>query len=468
MGFRYIFYFFLIISAPVWVVGQENLVSNPGFEGDPLLPDSTANGHLRASIREYKKTHPGASADNISSAFGLFPLEIPNTSYSQGKPGDMLVQGWFQPTLGTTDYWNTNTSYPGSDPFPSSPRQGGKMGMVFSITPEYIETRLTEPLEAGRSYYVEFYIHPPKTASIQALSSLGALFTKDSLITQRGGYIQAQPQVLVCDTVVLNDQAHWRKISGCFTAKGGEQFLTIGCFDFYEAMGIRKKFEPFFAKQTRFGSPQEINKFQNGYGDLWYYLVDDVLVTEDEDCEHFEAESENITFLVDVSASMHRGGFMDALKQDIEAFLLGVGKNTEVSILSFAAQVKILTSHTKLTDESKLSTLLDSLVPGGKTNIQEAIGKAYQIAGQVKDTTLENRMILLTDAAFDLDESTIHIIQEGFLKRNIRLQVFHYGTEKNEKLDRMITKNGGEYHSSSGESLQKVLVNQVDCPCKLK
>jgi hypothetical protein len=468
MVFRYLCYFLLVMLTPAWVNGQENLVTNPGFEGDPLLPDSSENGRLRTSIREYKMSHPGVSSDNVSSVFGRFPLEIPNTSYSQGKPGDMLVQGWFQPTLGTTDYWNTHTSYPGSDPFPRSPRQGGKIGMVLSITPEYIETRLAEPLVAGRSYYVEFYIHPPKTASVQALSSFGALFTKDSLVTQTGGYIEAMPQVLVCDTVVLNDQAHWRKISGCFTAKGGEAFLTIGCFDFYEFMGIRKKFEPFFAKQTRFGSPQEITKFQNGYGDLWYYLIDDVLVTEDDDCEHFEAETENITFLVDVSSSMYRGGYMDELKQDIEAFLLGVGKHTEVSILSFASQVKVLANHARLTDEHTLTTLLDSLVPGGKTDIYEAIGKGYQIAGQAKDTTLENRMILLTDAAFDLDQTTIDIVQEGFLKKNIRLQVFHYGHERNDKLDRLITRNGGEYHSSSGESLQKVLVNQVHCPCKLK
>ncbi len=458
---KYAFLFVLAFGGLAYISAQINLVPNPGFEGQPLLPDTSANGRLRASIKEYKDTHPDASSDHISSSLGIFPLDIPVNSYAQGNPGDYLVEGWFQPTEGTSDFWNSNECSPHGEKFPAARKQGGKIGMVFKLTPEYIETQLTEPLEAGVNYYLEFYIRPPKASMYQALTTIGALLTRDKMIQYNGAYIKAQPQIMFCDTIVLNDSYKWHKISGCFTAKGGEEFLTIGVFDFNTQ--TKAKFEPFI---PRGGAEQNLDILK-GSGNWWYYLLDDVMLTEDHDCEMFESPKENVTFLIDVSASMYRGEYIDALKGDIESYLLGAGKNTEVSILSFAATVTTLASHVNLKDEHKLTAVLDSLLPGSKTNIQEGLRKAFEAASNVKDTTIENRMILLTDASFTLDETAIGLIQKAMAK-GITFTVFHYGEKPNEILNKLIQRNGGEYHSSSQESLQKLLVHKVECPCKIK
>ena len=445
--------------------GQENLVHNPGFEGYPLLPDTSHEGQLRTAIHDFQQAHPDVTWDSVARAFHRFSLDIPVNQFSQGKPGNYLVDGWFQPTRGTTDYWNSNNCHPGDERFPPSPRQGGKIGMVFVISPEYIETRLQEPLEAGMSYYLEFYIRPPEAARWQALTSIGALFTHDSLLLNNDDYIQALPQVLVCDTVLLNGYEKWQKISGCFTARGGEQYLTIGCFDFYEAMGIRKKFDPFFKRPV---TPRNFSFLtEGGNNNWWYYLLDDVYLVEDPACEQMEANAGNLTLLIDVSASMYRGKYMEALKQDIETYLTGAGKKTHISILSFAAGVQVLTDHAQLNDEASIDAVLDSLVPGGQTDIRQAIAQAYQVAGTVKDTTADNRIILLTDANFELDETAVKQIKQG-LSSGIRFNVFHYGDHRNEALSRLVTKNGGEYHSSATESLQQLLIHQVECPCRVK
>ncbi len=467
MSLKHTFIFVLVFLSSGLLLGQGNLVTNGGFEGYPLLPDTSINGRMRDNIKWYRTSHPGVSSDQVSSALGIFSLDIPVNSYSQGKAGDYLVDGWFQATDGTTDFWNSNDCSVGNYKLPGSPRHGGKIGMVLNIAPEYIETKLDEPLEAGMSYYLEFFIHPPAGANWQALTTFGALFTSEKIITSNTDYIKALPQVLVCDTVVLNNSHNWQKISGCFTAKGGEQYLTIGCFDFYEAMGIRKKFEPFYAKQAM-GKSMHEPKLSDGSKRWWYYLVDDVMLTEDEDCEHFIQEHESMTLLIDVSASMYRGKYMDALKDDIETYISGAGKNTDISVLSFAADVKTLVNHAKLNDPNRLASVLDSLVPGGKTNIMNGIVKAFKTAKEVKDTTIENRVILLTDADFELDETTIAVIKEAYEHRNITLSVFHYGTKPNDKLDKLLVKNGGEYHSSSTESLQELLIHEVVCPCRLK
>ena len=101
---KYVFLFVLAYTGYAYSFSQENLISNPGIEGEPLLPDTSINGRLRASIKEFRHTHPGASSDHISSSLGIFPLDIPVQSYSQGKAGDYLVEGWFQATNGTTDF----------------------------------------------------------------------------------------------------------------------------------------------------------------------------------------------------------------------------------------------------------------------------------------------------------------------------------------------------------------------------
>jgi hypothetical protein len=62
-----------------------------------------------------------------------------------------------------------------------------------------------------------------------AIKNMGAYFSVNtpSLITYY--YINATPQV-VNNTGFLSDTINWTEIKGCFTALGGEQYITIGSF----------------------------------------------------------------------------------------------------------------------------------------------------------------------------------------------------------------------------------------------
>ncbi len=77
-------------------------------------------------------------------------------------------------------------------------------------------------------YCVSFFVSRADRIT-HAINSIGAYFTT-SAPTMTNVYISATPQVInqngfITDTIV------WTEIKGCFTAQGGEQYVTIGNFN---------------------------------------------------------------------------------------------------------------------------------------------------------------------------------------------------------------------------------------------
>ena len=112
---------------------------------------------------------------------------------------------------------------------------------------EYLQTQLKEPLRAGETYRVSFYVSLSEYSS-GAVATIGALFTEDRIgdtvrsvlmnkeIRQLAqGVSQTiasyyEPQVVNDFNYVLGDTKTWVQVGGTFTARGGERFMTIGNF----------------------------------------------------------------------------------------------------------------------------------------------------------------------------------------------------------------------------------------------
>lgn len=102
---------------------------------------------------------------------------------------------------------------------------------------EYIEVMLKSGLSQNRKYCVEFYysIANWTTESFYFPITIGALIT-DTLVKRKPSElyyftdIHANAQIRQRLPNIL-DTLNWIKVSGTFTAKGGEKYLTIGNFD---------------------------------------------------------------------------------------------------------------------------------------------------------------------------------------------------------------------------------------------
>lgn len=94
---------------------------------------------------------------------------------------------------------------------------------------EYFYQQLLNPLQAGKVYCLSFYVSRADRNQY-AIHSIGAYFSNTAQSTGSIGYINKTPQI-VNQNGFITDTSSWTNIQGCYTATGGENFITIGNFN---------------------------------------------------------------------------------------------------------------------------------------------------------------------------------------------------------------------------------------------
>ena len=163
------------------------------------------------------------------------------------------VEAWYQPTGGSSDYYNVcgrrECAVPNNKLGSQMPLTGnGYCGIYCSQENyrEYLQTELRTPLEAGATYEVAFHVSLAEL-SPEGVGTLGALFTHERIAdTSRQILMHREsspnglakqtiatyytPQVMGSADRPLTDTAVWQRVEGRFVAQGGERFMTIGNF----------------------------------------------------------------------------------------------------------------------------------------------------------------------------------------------------------------------------------------------
>lgn len=94
---------------------------------------------------------------------------------------------------------------------------------------EYVYQHLNTPLQAGKMYCLSFYVSRADVIT-HAIHSIGAYFSNNVQSTGSLGYVNKMPQIENQNSYVT-DTIGWTQIQGCYTAIGGEQYITIGNFN---------------------------------------------------------------------------------------------------------------------------------------------------------------------------------------------------------------------------------------------
>lgn len=157
--------------------------------------------------------------------------------FGPGTWGPTPATPWYGPTLGTPDIFNAcgnlgqagvPDNFAGNQPSHSG---NGYAGIYVkgpgTVYREYLQAFMLEPLVAGSLYSVSFYVSPAEFGCTS--ENIGIYFSGNDPNEFGTGVLQVTPQV-TSDLGFLNDTENWTLISGCFTAEGGEQFVTIGNF----------------------------------------------------------------------------------------------------------------------------------------------------------------------------------------------------------------------------------------------
>lgn len=111
---------------------------------------------------------------------------------------------------------------------------GSKPG--YQMYSEYITTELTAPLVAGKAYRITYQVSL-SDRSTRAISNLGGYASVEHPMQKSNAFMDVKPSFKMGQ--VIDNQSGWVPVTGTFTAKGGEKFLTIGVFD-HEKMEVKK------------------------------------------------------------------------------------------------------------------------------------------------------------------------------------------------------------------------------------
>lgn len=152
------------------------------------------------------------------------------------------VVGWYAPTAGTSDYFNScngsmnnvPNNWIGNNIY--SYEGNGYCGfLAYSIEPpnysmwsEYIQTMLLQYLKPNVQYKFSMRIRRANGFNL-AVQQIGANFTNGNLLSLEFKPYNVTPTVLN-NTGFINDTLGWTLVSGEFTATGNENYLTIGWF----------------------------------------------------------------------------------------------------------------------------------------------------------------------------------------------------------------------------------------------
>lgn len=173
--------------------------------------------------------------------------------FSQNYNFFPTVQHWSNPMLlSSPDYFNacvgsiSGLGIPGSVHGHKWPRSGnaycgiivweneGGTGIPAYDYREYLQTRLTQPMEAGSQYCVEFYVAPSISPYFSynyfSTDDIGVHFSGARPVDVQSYTLSLSYHIRNMAGVFFEDTAVWYKVSGIYTAAGGEEWLTLGSF----------------------------------------------------------------------------------------------------------------------------------------------------------------------------------------------------------------------------------------------
>ncbi|MNV06773.1 hypothetical protein D3C71_971720 [compost metagenome] len=226
------------------------------------------------------------TVSTAAEAQNLVPNPGFETAASCPSNNTFTAANWYSPNTGSPDYFNpcgAGWTIPGTGVLfgPQAARSGSSFAAVgwYGLGGgwyEYIQVELTAPLVAGETYAISLWVSLADGV-MRAGDDLGIHISSNrfkstttiqpsittvipTTPTGFGVFSTLTPQIKCTDGNFITDAINWSELSGTYTATGGEQVITIGCFEAWATTG----------KLTT-----------NATGnDRCYYYVDDVSVQQ--------------------------------------------------------------------------------------------------------------------------------------------------------------------------------------------
>lgn len=207
---------------------------------------------------------------------------VPNSTFQQvekkvKEEGQIeLATPWISPTLAKADLYTTNTKnallgVPENAYGEEKPMEGDNYAGILAYSEKnkeprsYLQIQLSQQLEAGKTYCVTFHVSLADLSKY-ATNYIGATITNNAISANNSDILKVENQIVSKKLTKYDQQFYWTPICGTYTAKGGEEFLTIGNFTPDEKLTLTKVKRPRGVTQSQLPDA--------------YYFIDNVSVKE--------------------------------------------------------------------------------------------------------------------------------------------------------------------------------------------
>jgi len=245
-----------------------------------------------------------------------------NKSYCPGTYNQQslnTIAGWWQATDGTPDYFHACSDQAGvpNNVFGQQPASEGVAyaGLVTYSAGgkrnyrEYLQTKLTRPLNAGEMVCIEMYVSSADLCNF-VTDGIGVLLTEKKVESNLQTELAHKPTMGNPRFNMLDESAQWQLISDIYTAAGGEEYVTIGNFKADKDLKVLRR------------TQQSGDK---GFGKWSYVYIDDVKVRPVQRKQECSCENEYLASIaVDppLELSEYRKIKLDAVLFDFDSDVL--------------------------------------------------------------------------------------------------------------------------------------------------
>lgn len=169
-----------------------------------------------------------------------------------------VVTGWSQVGDGTPDYFHSCSDKVGvpKNMFGEQLAKEGEgyIGMaVYSPGQhnyrEYLQSKLSRPLNTGEIVCIEMYVSAADYSKY-VIDGIGVELSKNRQKQERALVISLKPALSNPNFNMLDETNQWILLSDVYTAKGGEEFITLGNFTSDKELKIIRRTRDMGAKET--------------------------------------------------------------------------------------------------------------------------------------------------------------------------------------------------------------------------
>ncbi len=155
-------------------------------------------------------------------------------------------------------------------------------------------------------------------------------------------------------------------------------------------------------------------------------------------------KSANITFILDISASMRMGEKMELMKFSLIQLSEMLRKQDLISIVTYSSEAQVLLKPTSGMDKKSIQDVISGLRAGGMTAGGAGIKLGYKtnLKSFIQDGA--NQIIIITDGDFNRNSGDYLKLVKKYKKKGINMSVVGIlNSEKEKEAMEEIAKNGG-------------------------